>query len=261
MNKALIIIGSIIAVLIIALVTVFLIVPRIMNNQEAEIPDVSGMTVNKAESTLEKEGFTVAENTKNENSDDVKKNRVIDTEPGIGRTVKKSTEITLIVSKGTDKIEIEDYKGKNYYDIKAKLEAKGIEVITEERDVPSTDSVKEGTILDQDVEPGEKLGKGDTITLIIPNVYTSYPNFVEGGYSETSVRQFCEENGITLNVSYVTDPSSENGTILYQNMSPGSKVTEGATLNIKVVKNESQSTENNQNTETQNTQTDGDQNQ
>lgn len=261
MNKALIIIGSIIAVLIIALVTVFLIVPRIMNNQEAEIPDVSGMTVNKAESTLEKEGFTVAEKTKKENSDDVKKNRVIDTEPGIGRTVKKSTEITLIVSKGTDKIEIEDYKGKNYYDIKAKLEAKGIEVITEERDVPSTDSVKEGTILDQDVEPGEKLGKGDTITLIIPNVYTSYPNFVEGGYSETSVRQFCEENGITLNVSYVTDPSSENGTILYQNMSPGSKVTEGATLNIKVVKNESQSTENNQNTDTQNTQTDGDQNQ
>ena len=261
MNKALIIIGSIIAVLIIALVTVFLIVPRIMNNQEAEIPDVSGMTVNKAESTLEKEGFTVAEKTKKENSDDVKKNRVIDTEPGIGRTVKKSTEITLIVSKGTDKIEIEDYEGKNYYDIKAKLEAKGIKVITEERDVPSTDSVKEGTILDQDVEPGEKLGKGDTITLIIPNVYTSYPNFVEGGYSETSVRQFCEENGITLNVSYVTDPSSENGTILYQNMSPGSKVTEGATLNIKVVKNESQSTENNQNTETQNTQTAGDENQ
>ena len=54
--------------------------------------------------------------------------------------------------------------------------------------------------------------------------------------AKTSVRQFCEENGITLNVSYVTDPSSENGTILYQNMSPGSKVTEGATLNIKVVK-------------------------
>ena len=44
-----------------------------MNNQEAEIPDVSGMTVNKAESTLEKEGFTVAEKTKKENSDDVKK--------------------------------------------------------------------------------------------------------------------------------------------------------------------------------------------
>ena len=191
MNKAMIIIGSIIAVLVIALIIIFFVVPNLASNKEIEIPDVAGMTISKAERTLEDEGSTVANKTKKENSDDVKKNRVIGTTPDIGRTVKKSTKITLIISKGTDKIKVKDYTGENYYDIKAQLEAKGIKVITKPKRVPNTDNAKEGTILEQDIEPGEKIGKGDTITLTIPEVYTSYPNFVEGGYSETSVRQFC----------------------------------------------------------------------
>ena len=243
MNKAMIIIGSIIAVLVIALIIIFFVVPNLASNKEIEIPDVAGMTISKAERTLEDEGFTVANKTKKENSDDVKKNRVIGTTPDIGRTVKKSTKITLIISKGTDKIKVKDYTGENYYDIKAQLEAKGIKVITKPKRVPNTDNAKEGTILEQDIEPGEKIGKGDTITLTIPEVYTSYPNFVEGGYSETSVRQFCEENGVTLNVTYVVDPTSENGTIISQNKQYGGEVKKGDILNIRVVKNEAQTPE------------------
>lgn len=250
MNKALIIIGSIIAVLVVILLTIFVIVPKIMENSKAEIPDVKGMTVVQAENKLEEEGFKVNSKTKEENSDDVKEDKVIGTDPKAGRSVKKKTKITIIVSKGSDKITVKDYVGKNYYDIKAQLEAKGIKVITDKKDVASTSEYKEGTIIDQDVKKGEKLSKGDSITLVIPNIYTSYPNFTDGSYTVKAVEKFCETNGITLNVSYVQDPSSENGMIIYQNQAAGSKATSGATLNIKVVKNEKEDNSSNQDNQT-----------
>lgn len=243
MNKALIIVGTIVGVLLATLLFVFILWPNISGGSEATIPDVAGMTVAQAESTLEDKGFEVANKTKKEESDDVEKGKVIGTDPEIGRTIKTSTKITLVVSKGSKKIEIENYKGKDYYEIKAKLEAYGITVLSEKKDVSSSEDTKENTILDQDVKAGEKLGKGDTITLTIPNIYTSYPDFTDGTYTESAVREFAEENGLTINVTYVEDSSQANGTVIYQNQSVGGKVVKGADLRIKVVKNTETDTE------------------
>ena len=117
------------------------------------------------------------------------------------------------------------------------LEKAGITVLTDEKDVSKDDDPEEGVILEQDVEPGTKLGEGDTITLTIPNIYISYPNFTDGTYTKDDVQKFCDENGLTLHVTEVQDLQSENGAIVYQNMAAGSKVSEGANLRIKVVKN------------------------
>jgi len=237
MNKALIIVGAITATLVSLLLFFILILPKITDKKDVIIPDVSGMSVTQAESTLKDKGFEVAAKTKKENSDDVEKDKVIGTDPEVGRSMKAGTKVTLIVSKGTEKIKIEDYTGKNYYEVKAKLEAAKITVVLDKKDVSDSEKLDSNTILSQDVKVGEKLGKGDTITLTIPNIYKSYPNFNEEEYTENSAREFAKENGLNINVTYVQDPSSVDGTIIYQNMSAGSKVTKGATLKIKVVKN------------------------
>lgn len=237
MNKALIIVGAITAALVSLLLFFILILPKITDKKDAIIPDVSGMSITQAESTLKDKGFEVAAKTKKENSDDVEKDKVIGTDPEMGRSMKAGTKVTLIVSKGTEKIKIEDYTGKNYYEVKAKLEAAKITVVLDKKDVSDSEKLDSNTILSQDVKSGEKLGKGDTITLTIPNIYKSYPNFNEEGYTENSAREFAKENGLNINVTYVQDPSSVDGTIIYQNMSAGSKITKGATLKIKVVKN------------------------
>jgi serine/threonine-protein kinase len=237
MNKALVIIGSIVGVLLAAFLFIIFIYPKIVDKPDVTIPDVSGMTVTQAESTLKDKGFTIESKTKKEDSDDIEKGKVIGTDPEIGRSIKTSVKITLIISKGSKKITIEDYKGQNYYTVKAKLEAASVTVVTEKKDVSSSDGVKENVILSQDVKAGEKLGKGDTITLTIPNIYVSYPNFSDGTYTVTSVQQFCTDNGLTLDITYVQDSTSTDGTIIYQNMSAGSKVTKGSNLRIKVVQN------------------------
>ena len=225
MNKALIIIGSIVGVLIFALLFVFIIWPKISDKPDIEIPDVQGMTVKQAESTLEDKGFEVLGKKKKEASDEVEEGKVIGTDPEIGESLKEGSEISLIVSSGSEKIEIEDY----------------------------TENVKENTILSQDVEAGVKLGEGDTITFEIPNIYVSYPNFTDGTYTEEDVKKFCDENGLSLDVTYVEDASNSNGAVIYQNRQAGAKVSEGADLRIKVVKNPEKEPAENTNTETQDT--------
>ena len=243
MNKALIIIGTIVGVLIAAMLFVFILWPRISDKPDIEIPDVQGMTVKQAKSTLEDKGFEVSGKTKKEASDEIDEDKVIGTDPEIGETLKEGSEVTLIVSTGSEKIEIEDYTGKNFEKVKAELEEAGIRVLSDSKDVSKDENVKEGTILEQDVEPGVKLGDGDTITFTVPNIYVSYPNFTDGTYTEADVKKFCDENGITLNVTYVEDANSADGAVVYQNMAAGSKVSKDANLRIKVVQNTETDTE------------------
>ena len=237
MNKALIILGTIVGVLIAALLFVFILWPRISAGSDVEVPDVQGMTVKQAQNTLEDDGLKVEKEVKEEASDDVDEGKVIGTDPEIGESVKEGTKVTLIISKGSEKIEIEDYTGEDVDDVKKELEDAGIKVVTEKRDVASSDGVKENTIIDQDVDAGTKLGDGDTITLIIPNIYKTYPNFTDGTYTEADVKKFCDENGITLNVTYIEDMTKSEGVVTYQNMGAGSRINSGDNLRIKVVKN------------------------
>ena len=195
------------------------------------------MTIKQAKNILEEKGLKINSKNKKENSEDVEKGKVIGTNPKIGKSIKKSNKVTLIISKGSKKIVIEDYKGKNYEEIKKKLEKSDITVLSVTKEVSKSEDVKENEILSQDIKPGEKLGKGDTITFTIPNIYTAYPNFTDGTYTVADIEKFATDYGLTLDTTYVEDASSQNGAIIYQNQTAGSKVSKGANLRIKVVKN------------------------
>ena len=251
-NKAIWILGGIITALIALIIFFTLIFPKIMNNKSVVVPDVSDMTVEKAEKYLEDKGLDVATKTKKEESDEIEEGRVIKTDPEAKRSVKKGTKVTLIVSSGTKKIEVEDYTGKNYYKIQAELEVYGIKVAIEEKEVPESDNVKENTIISQDVKAGEKLGKDDSITLVIPKIYRVYPDFEAEGYSVSSIRRFCDENGVNLDVVY-EESNKPEGTILSQSQKAGSKVVKDTNLKIRVSRKAE--TDNNQNN-TDNTNTD-----
>ena len=254
-NKALIILGSIVGVLLLILSFILFIYPNIGKNRSERIPDVSGMTVKQAKNILEDKGFKINKKNKKENSEDVEKGKVVGTSPKIGKSIKLSEKVTLIVSKGSKKILIEDYTGKDFTEIKKKLEKHGITVLSTPKDVSKSENVKEDQIIAQDVKAGEKLGKGDKITFTLPNIYTAYPNFTDGTYSVSDVEKFASDNGLTLDTTYVEDQSSKNGTIIYQNQTAGSKVSKGANLRIKVVQNKEkqeekkEDTTNNQNSQ------------
>lgn len=237
LNKGLLITGIIAGVLAFLAIIIFIVVPFIASKKSIEIPNVKGLTVTKAEKKLENMGLEVATKLKKEESEKIKAGKVIETDPGAGRTVKKGTQITLIVSTGSKKIKVEDYTGKDYYEVKAQLETLGIIVETDKKEVEDDGKNKANVILSQSVKAGEKLKKGEKITLTIPDLYITYPDFIKEGYSLVDIKNFCKKNDISLEVKEQADSSKTDGTIVYQNMMAGTRVTAGSTLKITVVKN------------------------
>ena len=212
-----------------------IIIPRFNNVKEIKIPDVSNMTVVEAEKELKKLGLSVDTELTEENSDEIEEDLVIGTSPSKERTVKKGTVIKLIVSIGTNKIVIEDYVGKNYYEIKGMLEAKGL-VVEEplKKEVEESDEIKSDTILEQSPKAGEKLEKGDSVTLTIPDIYTKYPDFKAENYTVDAAKQFCDKHGVTLVIDYLTTTDYSPGSIISQDREAGSRVISPTTLKIIV---------------------------
>lgn len=233
-NKGLIITSIVTFVIILIACTFIFIVPAINNSKEIKIPNVEDMSLEQAESLLEEKGFTVSTKVKKEFSTDIKKDKVIGTEPAIGRTAKKKSEITLIVSKGSDLIELDDYIGQNAAALKTSLEKKGLVVAIETKKVEDMSKAKEGIVIEQTPKKGEKLKKNDILTLYIAEIYTVYPNFLE--MTVADAREFCDQHGINLNITYEEVTEGEDGKILKQDRTAGVEVFSGANLTLTVSK-------------------------
>ena len=236
-NKVIWILGSIFALLAIILVSVFLILPYFTKIPDVKIPDVSNMTVIDAENELKKNGFEVELETVTEESEKIEKGKVIKTDPQAGRTIKKGSSITLYESLGKETYTVEDYTGSNYIEIQTLLKSVyGLEVTVEKKDVDTSKEYNEQEIVDQSVKAGTVLGKGDSITLYIPNILEGYPNMVEEEWTIDDVEAFCTKYNVTLKIDYKETSDYEEGTLISQSRSPKTPIVSGTTLKIVVAK-------------------------
>ncbi len=236
-NKVIWILGSIFALLAIILVSVFLILPYFTKIPDVKIPDVSNMTVIDAENELKKNGFEVELETVKEESEKIEKGKVIKTDPQAGRTIKKGSSITLYESLGKETYTVEDYTGSNYIEIQTLLKSMyGLEVTVEKKDVDTSKEYNEQEIVDQSVKAGTVLGKGDSITLYIPNILEGYPNMVEEEWTIDDVEAFCTKYNVTLKIDYKETSDYEEGTLISQSRSPKTPIVSGTTLKIVVAK-------------------------
>ena len=216
--------------------------------KDITVPNVVGLSTDEAIEKLEKAGFTYT--TEQKNSDTVEEGYVIKTSPKAGSTRKKGDTITIIESTGGTFHYLEDYTGKNYTEVKAKLELLNIKVAIEKKDVEDKEKYKgkENIIIDQSPKFDEKNDKveikeGDIVTLYIPNIVDEYPDMVNEGWSLSDAIAFVKE--YKLNIS-VTD---KNNTILtedqYNNLKDatiieqtgrlvGDPIIEGMTFKVKI---------------------------
>ena len=216
MNLALIITSGVAGLLVLLSVIFFFVVPA-MGPKDVKIPDVTGLTVEKAEEKLLNAGLEINVKTKEESSEDVKEGRVVKTEPSKNRTVKEGQKITLIVSTGTAKIKIEDYTGKNAMEVKGALELLGLNVTVEKKKVEETEGIEYDAdlVIEQSVIKGKKLKKGDSIILFTPDVMVKYPNFVKT-YTFAQVEEWASKNNVTVIKQEISTNDCPAGTIIAQ---------------------------------------------
>ncbi len=215
--------------------------------KDVVVPNVIDLTIDEAIDILTKEGFTYT--TETANSESVEIGKVIKTTPKAGSTRKKGDTITIIESIGGNYTYLENYVGKNYNEVKAKLELLKINVLIEKKDVEDKEKYKgkENIIIEQNPtydEANEKqlIEAGDTITLYIPNIVDEYPDMVSEGWTIKDFMAFAEEYNINYTILDSLDttiPSNEytkyeNATIIKQSRPAGDRILSDITLKITV---------------------------
>ena len=189
------------AVLVI-MVSVLLFLNSKNNYKVVNVPNVEGMTVKKAEGILKKKGFKY--DVKSEASDKVDKGKVIRTSPSAGASKKKGSVITIIKSSGKEDVLLEDYTGQRVSDVKKKLEALDIKVVTRKKEVsnPKDYIGKKDYVIEQSPKYSEdeetKLKDGDEVILYYPDIYDEYPDMIGDKWTLSKVEEFASKYGLSL---------------------------------------------------------------
>jgi len=236
-NKLLIALTSIFVALVVIATVLVVLLPSILKQKDIIVPEVEGKTVSEVVGELQDLGFEVADETIEISDGTVQEGRVVKTNPPSGAKRTSGTVVTIYVSSGNSKIEIGDYLGKNVLEVRGALEAYGIDVFIEYKEVENPDEYEEDEVIEQSVEAGTMLSTGDDITIYAPKIVNEYPDFTDGTWTEEDVVDFCDEYEIILVVEREANSSHENGTIIEQSRPKGYTIKAGTKLTIIVADN------------------------
>ena len=236
LNIAIIVSAVILFILVSILCFIIILYPNFNKVKEAIIPDVTNMTILEAEEALKKAGFEVKSEYIYRNSSTIEEDHVLKTSPIGGISKKIGTDVTLYVSSGRDTVTVENYVGKSYIEIQAKLEAKKIHVTIDRQNVEDKTKYKENIIIEQSVEPGTELKEGEQIILVIPNIVSNYPNFKDGSWNVAKIKEFCTEYNLILNIVEETRTDVASGTIVSVNKPTEDRIVTGANITVTVAK-------------------------
>ncbi len=235
-NKLIIALSILAGIIVIALLAVFFIIPAITAEKDVKVPDVSGMTVSKAEEKLEDAGLTVNSKIEEVSSEDVKKNRIIRTDPRSGSTVKEGTRVTLYKSTGVKTYELENYINMAVNEVRETLEDMGLKVKIQEIEPDSTTCsvIGQNLVISQSLDEGSEVKSGDEITLTILKAIT-FPDWYLA--SPDVVTNWSNNACVTVNIEYqeVAD-TNQIGKVITQSRPSGSTVKNNDSVTITVGK-------------------------
>ena len=236
-NKLPIILAAVLLVILIVLAGVFLLISS-NDVKEVKVPNVVGLTIEEAMEKITEAGLDYT--TKSEENANIEEGHVIRTEPKAGSTKTVGSTITIVESSGKEFLVLEDYTGKNYYEVKTKLELKGITVEMKTKSVENASEYKdkEDLIIDQEPKVGDeetKLYEKDHVVLYIPEVDV-YPDMVAEKWTLSQVQDFVKEYNLTLDIKHEERTDIDENIVLVQGRDPGDPIYEGYTLKITISK-------------------------
>ena len=234
-NKVIIICSAIGAVL----VTIIVLILLLTNSpKDLTVPKgLIGKDQELVEEKLKNAGFKIT--WEEDYSDKYEEGKVISVTPKENTKTKETTKIKVVVSKGHEGFKLEDYVGENVEVVKAKLEKKGIKVITTPKKIDKSDenkNIEENSVIEQSVGKDSYLTEGDVIELTYATLVDVYPDFTDGNYTKEKIEAFCEDHSLKCTFKEEETTEKEEGTILSQNRDAGVEVKEGVSLTIKVAK-------------------------
>ena len=195
------------------------------------IPDVEGMTVQKAEQRLHQQNLRIGKITR-VNSQAVDKNRIVSTNPDVSHKTRVGTPINLMVSTGVKQLQMADYVGDDYSSVAANLRRKGFQV---HQEPVYSDDIDKGQIIRQNHKKG---------TIVKPAANTiifrvsagkepiKIPNFKNQDIS--AVQQFANKNNLQLTTQEKKSKTIATNHVINQTPRAGSTLNHGDTLTVSI---------------------------
>jgi serine/threonine-protein kinase len=197
---------------------------------EAPIPIVQGLEADEAEARLREAGFRT--DRRGEFSDTVRKGRVIETAPSEGSSVRKGTTVTLVVSRGRERITVPDVVGSTREDAERTLQDAGFQVSASEEE---SDDQEPGTVLRQDPAAGERIPNGRTVSIVVATAPADVPVPGVIDATEEDAVQALEEAGFEVDVERApVETPDEDGLVTEQDPAPETPRPRGSTVTITV---------------------------
>jgi serine/threonine-protein kinase len=197
---------------------------------EAPVPIVQGLPAEEAADKLREAGFKSEQ--RREFSDTVRTGRVIETSPAEGTTVRKGSTITLIVSRGKEKVAVPDVVGETRDEAERLLGRADLEAAVSEREDADAEP---GTVLEQDPEAGTRIAKGRTVRLVVAKApaEVEVPGVIDA--TEDDATSALEDAGFGVQVEEApVDTPDEDGFVVAQDPDPGTPRPKGSQVTITV---------------------------
>jgi eukaryotic-like serine/threonine-protein kinase len=129
---------------------------------QVTVPDVVGIARQSAESRLSDNGLDAVVQ---QQDSDRPQDEVLSQSPAVGSRVDKGSRVTIVVSKGPQKVDVPNVVGFALADAQRQLRAAGLKPVTRRRTV--TDATQDGQVVDQRPGAGGQLKKGDSVVIFV----------------------------------------------------------------------------------------------
>lgn len=131
-----------------------------------DVPNLLGKSRGEALALIDEKGLSKGKITE-AYSNSFKEGEVMKVTPKVGSKVKEMTKVDLVISQGVKTFTIEDYVGKSADKTKKQLEKQGFESV---RIKEQYDKAENGTVINQNIEPGSKVVPKDTMIILTKSI-------------------------------------------------------------------------------------------
>ncbi|QPW14227.1 Stk1 family PASTA domain-containing Ser/Thr kinase [Mammaliicoccus sciuri] len=131
-----------------------------------DMPNLLGKSRGEALALIDEKGLSKGKITE-AYSNSFKEGEVMKVTPKVGSKVKEMTKVDLVISQGVKTFTVEDYVGKSADKTKKQLEKQGFESV---RIKEQYDKAVNGTVINQNIEPGSKVVPKDTMIILTKSI-------------------------------------------------------------------------------------------
>ena len=203
--------------------------------KSTKVPSVIGQDESDAEAAIKAANLVVVKGDP-QYSDSVEEGKVISVEPDEGTEVDEGSEVTIVVSLGSQPATVPSIEGKSQSEAESALAAAGLQGSASEE---YSDSVAAGIVISQGTASGKQVSKGATVSYVVskgPKLkVTTVPNILSS--NKTTAEKLLQQAGLTA--EYLGEDYSDDypkGQVFYQSVSAGTQVEEGTSIQYMVSK-------------------------